>query len=77
MNESIPAFKVIFFPTKLSQTGIIAQEDKPLEWIYLHHRGRKILIAYFTLFAQLVNQRGHDINRCMNFQISIIDCHGV
>lgn len=56
LSESIPAFKVIFFPTNLSPTGIIAQEDKPLLWICLHHRGHKILIAYFTLFAQLINQ---------------------
>lgn len=51
-------------PTKLSPIDIKEQEDKPLEWIHLHSKHHKILIAYLTLLTQLVKQGGPgpDIN---------------
>jgi hypothetical protein len=31
----------LIFPTKLSPMDIIAQKDKPLQWIYSHYKGQK------------------------------------
>lgn len=45
--DSFTAFKLTF-PTKMSPTAIIAQEDNPLD--YLHHKGHKILLTLFFQF---------------------------
>ena len=46
----------LIFPTKLSPMDIIAQKDKPLQWIYSHYKGHQTLTAYLNLLAQLLNQ---------------------
>ena len=48
--------KLFIFPNKLSPTGIIAQENKPLEWIYLHHKDQGILT--FLTFSCSTNKSG-------------------
>lgn len=48
MAPSLPLYLVIFSPTKLLPTGIIAQKDKHLNCIYLYQMGHKILTAYLT-----------------------------
>lgn len=55
------SFDVMIFLSKLASTAISAQRDKPLEWIYLDHKGHKALTAYLTL-AHLVNKGGPDVN---------------
>lgn len=40
---SFVALKHTYLPPKLSPKDIIAQEDKPLEWIYLHYKDQKML----------------------------------
>lgn len=56
--ERIPLLplNLLIFPTKLCPTGVIAQKDKSLKWIYLRHKDHKILTAYLTLLVQLANQ---------------------
>lgn len=50
MDPSLP-LNLVIFPTQLSPTDIMVQEDKPLEWICLHHQSHKILTAYFPLLT--------------------------
>jgi hypothetical protein len=54
VDHSLSLHLRIFF-TKLSPIQIIGQDGKSLEWIYLHHKGYKMLTLYLTLLAQLVN----------------------
>jgi hypothetical protein len=63
---------LVISPTKLSPIGIIAKEDKPLEWIYLHHMVPKMIAAYLILLAQLVNQGKDDVNNYMHLITAII-----
>ena len=71
MAPSLP-LNLFIFPTKLSPTGIVTEENNPLEWIYLHHKGHEILTAYLTLLVQLVNQAGANANNYVNSILSAL-----
>lgn len=62
---------LFIFPNKLSSTGMIAQENKPLEWIYLHHKGYG-MPTFLTLLAQLINQARHDVNNYMDLILDVL-----
>lgn len=66
VDSSLP-LNLPISPTKLSLPEIIAQEDKPSAWIYLHHKDHKILSAYFTLLA-------HWMIRCQQLH-EFVPCH--
>lgn len=53
--DSLLPLNLLILLTKWFPTGV-KPEDKPLEWIHLHHKGHKMLTAYLTFLAQLVNQ---------------------
>ena len=38
------SLNLLIIPTKLLPTDVVSQEDKPLEWIDLQHKGHKVLI---------------------------------
>lgn len=48
------------------------QEDKPLEWSHLHHKGHKLLTAYLALLTQLVNGRGLDVNHYTDSILAVL-----
>lgn len=60
---SVTAFKLIFL-TKVSPMDIIAQEDKALEWIYLHH-------TLLFLLNQLI-RGGPEVNSYMGLVLAVL-----
>lgn len=50
---------------------MIAQENKPLEWIYLHHKGLG-MPTFLTLLAQLINQARHDVNNYKDLILAVL-----
>lgn len=69
--DPLLSLKLFIFPNKLSPTGIIAQENKPLEWIYLHHMDHGIL-TFLTFLAQLINQARHNVNNHMDLILVVL-----
>lgn len=53
----------MILPTKLSPTSLLTQNNLPLEWIYLHHKGTRVLTPHLHKVAELVCQAfdPHDV----------------
>lgn len=68
---SFTSFKLTHFPHEIASKGIIAQENKPLEWVNLYFRGHKILTAYLIL-TQLINQGKLNVNKYTDLILNIL-----
>ena len=50
--------ELFILPSLHSPTGLLAQQEHPIEWIYTHFRGMKSLTPYLDLIAPIItNER--------------------
>ena len=46
--------KLFILPSLHSLTGLLAQQEHPIEWIYTHFRGIKLLTPYLDLIVLII-----------------------
>jgi hypothetical protein len=66
-----PIFLLIF-PSPHSPTGILAQENSPLEWLYLKQKEIKVLTSYIDLISSLIIQGRTRCLQIMGFDPQLI-----
>jgi hypothetical protein len=54
--DPLKPISLLIFPSPHSPTGILAQENSPLEWLYLKHKETKGLTSYIDLISSLIIQ---------------------
>ena len=47
-------FQIYVFGTKISPTAIIAQDNHPIEWVYLHSKQTKHILSYIDLIEKII-----------------------
>jgi hypothetical protein len=47
---------LLIFPSPHTPIGILAQENSPLEWLYLKQKDTKVLTSYIDLISSLIIQ---------------------
>ena len=53
--------ELFILPSPHSPTGLLAQQEHPVEWIYTHFRGIKSLTPYLDLIALIIiNERNRN-----------------
>jgi hypothetical protein len=54
--DPLKTISLLIFPSPHSPTGILAQENSPLEWLYLKQKETKVLTSYIELISSLIIQ---------------------
>jgi hypothetical protein len=60
--DSLKPISLLYIPSPHSSTGILAQENSALEWLYLKQKQTKVLTSYINLISSLIIQ---GITRCL------------
>jgi hypothetical protein len=60
--DPLKTISLLIFPSPHSPTGILAQENSPLEWLYLKQKETEVLTSYIDLISSLIIQ---ERTRCL------------
>jgi hypothetical protein len=58
--DPLKPISLLIFLSPHSPTGILAQENSPLEWLHLKQKKPKVLASYIDLISSLIIQGKQD-----------------